>query len=382
MDLKQVQSQTIDFLRLPLAVLVVFIHTSQTDATLSSIDYSNLSGSVISDILTVVFSKTIATIAVPLFFAISGYLFFINVKRWEKNEYFSKLKSRIKTLFVPYLVWNAIVLALSVGRALYIYYTSGEVNYILDQLSTVLGWLKPFWNQSHYGPITNALGQQFYITFPYNGPFWFIRDLIGMCLISPIIYLVVRYTKVWGLVLLVVALYTSVWIHIPGFGIEAFTYFSIGAYFGVHKKNLIVQARKIKIPTYIICAIAFVFSLYGNLPDIGSFSLLRAANLLFVFTGGVSIINIVSYSFDRGFVKVNPILSKSSFMVFAAHGLMLSVMSPLCKYIFTSDSVISAVAHYFLLPLSVSALCVLLYYVVVRYFPCLAVILVGSRSVK
>lgn len=381
MNYDVLQSKTIDYLRFPLAVLVVFIHTSQTNVALPSINFANLSGTDVHDILTIVFSRTIATIAVPLFFVMSGYLFFFNVKEWGKHEYLRKLKSRIRTLFIPYLIWNAIVLALSVGRALYIYHSSGEVNHILEQLSTVSGWLKPFWNQSQYGPVSNILGQQFYVTFPYNGPFWFIRDLIGMCLVSPLIYLVARYGKVWALAVLGLALYSFVWIHIPGFGIEAFTYFTLGAYFSIHKKNLVEQSRRVKTLFGIISVIAFALTLYG-LPDIGRFSLSRAANLLFIVTGGVSVINLTAVLLDKGKIYVSTLLSKSSFMIFAAHGLLLTAIKPLFDYVFRSDSIISNILYYFLLPLSTCVVCVVAYYILTRYFPRLATILVGSRGGK
>lgn len=379
MDIKELQSKTIDYLRFPLAVLVVFIHTAQSGAALRMIDYGNLKGSDVYDILTVIFSQTIATIAVPLFFVMSGYLFFINVKEWNKNEYVKKLKSRAKTLLIPYLAWNAIVLLLAIGRALYTYYTSGEVDYLLQQLTTVWGWLKPFWSQSYYGPVTNALGQEFFITFPYNGPFWFIRDLIGMCLVSPLIYLIARYAKIWGVIILYIALYTCIWIHIPGFGMEAFTYFTLGAYLGIHRKNLVNLAQRAKIPFYILFAISLSLLLYG-LPATHPLNLIRAVSLLFVFSGGVSAINITSALLEKGKVKVNPLLSKSSFMIFAAHGIAVSAIKPVFDLWFDSDSIIVNILAYFLFPLTITALCVLAYHLAITYFPRLSTILVGSRG--
>lgn len=170
-------------------------------------------------------------------------------------------------------------------------------------------------------------------------------------------------------------------IHIPGFGIEAFTYFSLGAYCGVNKKNMVALARKIEIPSYVVCAITFALSIFG-LPDVGVFSMLRAANLLFIFSGGVSIINVSSRMLDNGKVQVYPLLAKSSFMVFAAHGLLLSVINPIFGHIFISDSIVSNILDYFLLPLTTSLVCVAAYYILTRYFPRLSLLLVGSRSSK
>lgn len=42
---------------------------------------------------------------VPFFFMISGYLFF---RTYDKSKWKEKLLSRVRTLFIPYMVWNAI----------------------------------------------------------------------------------------------------------------------------------------------------------------------------------------------------------------------------------------------------------------------------------
>lgn len=50
-------------------------------------------------------SQGITRIAVPLFFAISGYLFFLNLSgTW--SEFKEKYRKRIKTLLLPYLFWS------------------------------------------------------------------------------------------------------------------------------------------------------------------------------------------------------------------------------------------------------------------------------------
>lgn len=54
-------------------------------------------------------SRILASVAVPLFFFISGYLFFFRTT-FSVDVYKKKLKSRIKTLLIPYLFWNFVVL--------------------------------------------------------------------------------------------------------------------------------------------------------------------------------------------------------------------------------------------------------------------------------
>ena len=42
---------------------------------------------------------------VPFFFMISGYLFF---RTYDKSKWKEKMLSRVRTLLIPYMVWNAI----------------------------------------------------------------------------------------------------------------------------------------------------------------------------------------------------------------------------------------------------------------------------------
>jgi len=75
---------------------------------------------------------------------------------------------------------------------------------------------------------------------PFVLPLWFLRDLIVMAFISPIIYYLAKYAKIWGLVVLFLFYYTNIWIEIPGYStrffLTAFFFFSIGAFFSIDKK--------------------------------------------------------------------------------------------------------------------------------------------------
>ena len=53
------------------------------------------------------FSLWLGETGVPGFFFISGYLFFLS-----KKSYGQKLKTRVHTLLIPYLLWNGMLLAL------------------------------------------------------------------------------------------------------------------------------------------------------------------------------------------------------------------------------------------------------------------------------
>ena len=77
-DYTRLQSQTINVLRFPLALGVVFIH--MTPATVAPIDASFplASPQGIYNLILIVTSHVIPVVAVPGFFFISGLLFFLN----------------------------------------------------------------------------------------------------------------------------------------------------------------------------------------------------------------------------------------------------------------------------------------------------------------
>lgn len=95
-------SSVIAFLRLPLTLLVVFIHVPYT-STGQLTDYIHKFW--IDGVCSV-------AVAVPASFFISGYLFCPVKFSWQ--VYGRKLKRRINTLLIPYAAWNLIALLILV----------------------------------------------------------------------------------------------------------------------------------------------------------------------------------------------------------------------------------------------------------------------------
>lgn len=131
----------------------------------------------------------ITEICVPLFFVISGYLYFRNVPAKPDVQFFwNKTRSRVFSLLIPYLIAN--VIAFGFYWAAYRYAPNMMSGFFGDN------WKNPlfiFWT----GPINMSL--------------WFIRDLIIACITAPLIWLLVRYTRIWGVLAL-----AAVWIFIAG----------------------------------------------------------------------------------------------------------------------------------------------------------------------
>lgn len=105
----------IELLRWPMAVLVVCIHADFLNSDLLSngrvINVNDL-GSVY--LIITYISQILGRIAVPLFFMISGYLFFRNFVETASLEvklswYKKKIKGRVSSLLVPLISWNLLM---------------------------------------------------------------------------------------------------------------------------------------------------------------------------------------------------------------------------------------------------------------------------------
>ena len=97
-------SKTISLLRFPLAFMVVWSHVSFT------VNIDGLQKLAIFEHSGYAYFRTcsiecFASISVPLFFFISGFLFFYKTEWSKKEAYISKLRKRVKSLLVPYLFW-------------------------------------------------------------------------------------------------------------------------------------------------------------------------------------------------------------------------------------------------------------------------------------
>ena len=107
----ELQSKTIAFLRFPLIVGVVLIHCYYKELPIGGVKVPVMDEYPIYKLIADLFSQVLARTAVPLFFLISGYLFFYKSSlSWPM--YGSKLRKRAQTLLFPYLFWNGALVAL------------------------------------------------------------------------------------------------------------------------------------------------------------------------------------------------------------------------------------------------------------------------------
>lgn len=178
------ESERIRQLGFAAIVLVAFIHGT-TGRYCDSAEPRQLSA-LLNDRLQASVAFGFARVAVPYFFLISGFLFFLRVE--SQSDLLPKLKRRFFGLVVPYLAWSALWIA--VATAAWISDSSAPAS-LVDSVAESR-WLETL------------------ILDPIPGQFWFIRDLIVLVSFSPLILFGFRILG-WTLPLTV----ALIWLLIP-----------------------------------------------------------------------------------------------------------------------------------------------------------------------
>ena len=373
-------SKTIRLLRFPLAVAVVFAHEisrRETGGQILQIDWLNFSGMELYNCIRILISNVIVLGARPCFFIISGFLFFKNITIWKNRFYIDKIKRRFTTLIIPYLLWILIPVTL---KAIYFFFLfDGSFELFKSELLEN-GILKIFWDYHDFGTsCNNIFGTPVYSYFPYNPPLWFLRDLIMLTFLAPLVYFFIKYSKIAGIIVLGICYYTQVWIYISGFSIDAFFFFSLGAYFSINNKNMMLELQKSKLLWLFIAIITMFLSLY--FAGSNNYDFFRR---IYIIAGSITAINIATVIVKRdNKIWDTPLitfLSKTSFFIFAAHTVgLMRLSNHITNIILKWDNLFFLIIRYFTAPLICVSLCIALYYIASKTFPKLLKILTGSR---
>lgn len=382
-DYVKLQSASIDLLRFPLAIMVIFIHMSPDVINLIDADFSLISGHGIYNVTGILLSHVLTHIAVPTFYLISGYLFFINFQKWSWEGYKKKLNSRIKTLLVPYLLWNAVPFLLTVLAMLAAVAIKGKPIEGVESFIAENNW-HIFYDCNEWGTSRiNWLGEHLRMTGPYDSPLWFLRDLIVVTIMTPIIYYAIKKLGLFIISILFVAYISRIWTLLPGFHITAFFFFSTGAYFALNKMNIIQFADKYRLLFIPICIILLVAS---TIYDGANTFIGQNIYLLFICTGVFTAFYVASKCIIKYNVRPNKMLVSSCFFIYAIHGVNfpfigspLSLTRRLLHYVIPGNTGIEEGFCYLTSPIVTAFLCILLLMFARRFFPKITLYFSGNK---
>ena len=340
-------SNTISFMRFPLAVMVVLIHATLIYEQKNGTPYINEIDTPIYCGVDFLFRQSICSLAVPLFFFISGMLFFWNIEKLNLKIFERKIKTRITSLFIPYIFWNLLILVyVLLVQQIFPGIMSAKNKLVSDY--SVLDFLNCFWNMSL---VNNGGGN-----FPIDGPLWFIRDLIIMNLLSPAVYFVLSRLKGWGAMALFAIWFFDLLSKFGNFS-TAILFYSFGAYWGITKSNILEKTEKFHqliMGGYIILLILAL--IYKNVDTVP---------YLFKIEKAFGFLSILWMSFFcSGKYHFSKLLTGATFVMFAVHSDILKVfikiffkMSPwhfdtfyvLAYFILATVAIVLSVSFYWML---------------------------------
>lgn len=371
------RSQVINALRFPMAAGVVFIHSSVSDVVKDAI---HLSEWVVADTANVTM-RTFFQMAVPLFFLISGFLFFRSFqKEWNWGIYREKLRRRVSSLLIPYLLWNVIEI---VSVAQNSYRADLDFSQQLGGLNGIGDIFRLFWSAGLCtGENLNAFGFVLSFNHPVNAVLWFVRDLIVMVLFAPLVYYLVRKNRVALLIVLTTLFIMNYWLNLPGTSPSAFLFFTAGAYFSMYNVDFIsVFVGRWK---WLVASAAVLFVL-AIVAKREGWLLKRDLENFYVLFAVPATIAVCTCLHRMGKMGWSIRLAPTSFFVYASHFVsyigFLALSKHTLRIIFGEPSwEWQAVLMYFTNPLLAILLCVLAYKVLARFLPRLTSVLCGGRG--
>ena len=241
------------------------------------------------------FFNSMGYVAMTFFFLLSSFLFYINLKSYK--DVLGKIRKRLKTLFIPYLIWNLIVIIYKIIK--------GEK--VMFSLKSLLF--------------------MFFIN-PINGPTWYMMALILLMFMSFII-IKLRNKKLLSLVIVVAfivfLLFRELRIIRPFFQFNNWWWYEnmikylpayiIGAYLGLNYSNLIIEKsynrREFNIIGVILIICGFIFATKI------SFFTIKVISYILIIIGSWLIISL------KNCCGKYTAFMKSSFFIYVTHGQIL-----------------------------------------------------------
>jgi len=351
-------SLRLTIIRFPLIVGVVFIHASSSFVSVANGTIGLSHVNVISEFVKNIISHGIARIAVPLFFVISGYLFFISIE-WTGAVYFLKIKKRIKTLLIPFLFWNILlVLVMIIAQSYSATQTFFAGKKILETYS--------FWD---YCNAVLGINRS-----PISHQFWFIRDLMIVVIFTPVIYFMVRKLPIlFFMVIFVFWFFNFHLFYLPS--TEAILFFSLGSYIAIKGKSLFdtdkygLKFILIYFPLVLIDALTHGQSYNVYIHHMGI--LMGLLSILYI-TG----IIIKSQKAQKYLI----FLGNASFFVFATHEPLLTIVKKAAYRSMNPETTSIIMALYFILPITVIILSTFSYVLFLKLAPNFTGIITGGRQ--
>lgn len=362
MNNNKTTSEVVNFMRFPLIVGVVFIHAGWGTHPMIDMQSGVMSEMWWTNLVVRVMSKMIPAAAVPLFFLFSGYYFFKGTENGLTMEmYGKKLRSRAVSLLMPFVIWSVIDVLVK-------YRMESWIPLIERDGLTLL------WNCKTLEPgDVNIIGQTIVNAYPHLVPMWFVRDLIVMAVLSPLIYYGVKRGKEISVGVLGLCCMTKVWPDIAGLGMMGATswfYFSLGAYLRLNSMDIVDTAIRLK--KVAVCVYVFLLVMVVALLDKSSVEIIVMQ--IFTLSGVIVYVNVAAWIVGRRKWQCIDLLSGASFFIYSLHTIYILTYCKIAMKALTNPM------GYVAASLLCVGVCLLLYTMLKKMAPALLFVLTGRKE--
>ncbi|EJL6524879.1 acyltransferase [Vibrio cholerae] len=308
-----VMSQRLNLLKILSILSVIYIHSQSL--------IINNSDSFILERLNNLVSNGLARSAVPIFFILSGYFLFCDGSGLIRIKY--KLKKRLRTVLVPFLVWNILFYLL-----LLVIVTVFNVKFLgLTRNQDILSF-----NITQHMSFIIGIGHE-----PILYHFWFIRDLIILLGFSPLLYKISEVIPLkFGALLLTLWFFDYEIYYI--FSSDAILFFYLGIL--ISKSNLECAELRISFIFYIIYLLLVVLNSF----NVGVFYIYNSMILIGILCWYDVTRYLISIRMvNRLIIYFTPFI----FFVFASHEPTLSFISKVFSNLNFTNNIFIAILYLF-----------------------------------
>ena len=342
-------SKKIAVLNVVAIVLVLLLHSYFLEAA----DYT-----IAQNVQLFTGTNGISGVAVPLFYFISGILFFKNVN--QIKDCVLGIRKRVRSLLLPYIIWNIVF----VLWYLFMSYIPGISGFINSDMLSIF---------SIDSPIASL---EYLLLEPAGFHLWFLRDLMLYVLVTPLIYIAFKRFPLMALLLIFVLFG---WINRCGL-----PYFSAGAIVAMHYGLDIFDKGIFKSRTlrFIFCMLFGAKCIITMIPSCGVIlynpyfqQIANMAGLISVWW----IYDVMFRAFSAGMLEKTLLrVSKYSFFIYLFHEPALNIIKKMGVFLLGVNNT-TLIVLYLISPLLMVAFAIGVAIVFKTVMPRLYSIAVGGR---
>lgn len=244
-------------------------------------------------------------IAVPFFFIISGFFFF-KYTYYKKKNFITMIKKKSKSLLLPFAIWNII------GVLFLLMYSKDKVG------STFTECLYNF------------------LSSEWNGPMWYIRDLILLMILVPLYNWIFIYNKIFlHFIILLILFYNWTPIDCNILSSEAILFFYIGGLLRYKNRLTLIKMKR---PLFLIFTTIWLFFSTGL---INSNLLTHKLN---IFIGIISfwwLLDLINNTLWNKILKI----AKYSFIIYAMHTYIIKLIKHLMAYFYFGNEFVALLTY-------------------------------------